>query len=209
MARPVSTALVLGSGSSARLRVLQDAGIDPVVVVSGVDESCDEDLDTPTLVRVLAERKATAVAALRPDALVLGCDSMLDVGRTPFGKPVSAEEAVQMWQRQAGHDGTLYSGHCLIDGPTGRRVTGVAAAVIRFGTPDPAELTAYVANGEPLMMAGAFTVEGFGAPFVDSIDGHPSTVMGLSLPLLRRMLADLGVAMTDLWRSADQRGLAR
>lgn len=198
---PRADPFILASGSAARLRVLQDAGIDPVVVVSGVDERCEAGLDTATTVAVLAERKASAVAVLHPAGLVLGCDSLLELDHVALGKPGSAREAAGMWQRLAGREATLYTGHCLIDARSGRSVHGVAAAVIRFGTPDPDEIAAYIASEEPLALAGAFSVEGRGGPFVDRIDGHPSTVMGLSLPLLRRLLADLGIAITDLWRA--------
>ncbi len=192
--------LVLASGSAGRLRILRDAGIDPDVVVSRADESGAEHLPTADLVAVLAERKAVAVAQLRPDALVLGCDSMLDLEGTAFGKPATAHEVIELWRRLAGRTGTLYTGHWLIDGGAGRHVTGVAATAIRFGTPSDAEISAYAATGEPLSLAGGFSIDGLAAPFVDGIDGDPSNVIGLSLPLLRRLLAELGIAITDLWR---------
>jgi septum formation protein len=198
--RQAQIALILASGSAGRLRVLRAAGIDPDVVVSGVDETAEAGLDTAALVGVLAERKAAAVAARRPGALVLGCDSMLDVDGKAFGKPASARHAVDMWRRLSGRRATLYTGHCLIDADRGRQVRDVAATVVRFGTPSDAEIAAYVASGEPMALAGAFSIDGRGAPFIDGIDGDPGNVIGLCLPLLRRMLADLGVAITDLWR---------
>jgi nucleoside triphosphate pyrophosphatase len=193
-------AFVLASGSTGRLRLLRAAGLDPDVVVSGIDESHDGALDTAGLVVMLAERKAAAVARLRPDALVLGCDSLLDLDHAPVGKPASAEQAAGVWQRLAGREATLCTGHCLIEPGGARRVSDVARTTVRFGTPSAAEVAAYVATGEPLAMAGAFSIDGRGAAFVDGIDGDPGTVIGLSLPLLRRMLAELGVALTDLWR---------
>jgi septum formation protein len=195
-------AFVLASGSAGRLRVLRDAGMDPEVVVSGADETGGDGLDTADLVQMLAERKAAAVAERRPDALVLGCDSLLDLDGSAFGKPESAAEAAALWRRLSGREGTLCTGHCLIHGPGGRRVRGVARTVVRFGRPSDAEIAAYVASGEPLELAGAFSIDGRAAPFVDSIDGDPGTVIGLSLPLLRRMLADLGISITDLWTPA-------
>jgi septum formation protein len=150
---------------------------------------------------VLAERKASAVAGIRPDALVLGCDSMLDIDGAALGKPATNEQATVMWQARTSQFGTLYTGHCVIHGPAGRQATSVAATTVRFGAPNPNEIAAYVATGEPLQAAGGFTIEGFGAPFVEGIDGDPSNVLGLSMPLLRRMLAEVGVPITDLWRS--------
>ncbi len=191
---------MLASASAGRLRVLRDAGIDPEVVVSGVDESAADGLDTAALVAVLAERKAAAVARRRPEALVLGCDSLLDLDQVAFGKPASPTEAAAMWRQLSGREATLFTGHCLISAAAGRRLREVARTVVRFGTPTEAELAAYVASGEPLALAGAFSIDGRGAPFVEGIDGDPGNVIGLSLPLLRRMLAALGVAITDLWR---------
>ena len=192
---------ILASGSLGRLRLLREAGIDAEAVVSGVDETVEEKLDTAALVQALADRKASAVAACRPAALVLGCDSLLDLDGVALGKPESAEQAVSMWRRLAGREGTLLTGHCLIDGPSGRRVSGLAETVVRFSTPSEAELAAYVASGEPMVLAGAFSIDGRGAPFIEGIDGDPGNVIGVSLPLLRRMLADLGIAITDLWRT--------
>jgi septum formation protein len=198
--QPAPPALVLASGSAGRLRVLRDAGIDARVVVSGVDETTGDGLDTAVAVAILAERKATAVAGRCPGALVLGCDSLLELDRVTFGKPASAGQAAEVWRRLSGREATLFTGQCLVAGD-GRRVRDVARAAVRFGTPSEAELAAYVASGEPMAMAGGFSIEGLGAPFVDSIDGDPGTVIGLSLPLLRRMLAQIGVAITDLWRT--------
>jgi septum formation protein len=194
-------AFVLASGSDGRLGLLRRAGIDPEVEVSGVDESTEPGLDTPRVVAILAERKAAAVAGKRPDALVLGCDSLLDLDGQAIGKPATAEEAVARWREMAGREATLYTGHCLIVPGDARRVRAVAATTVRLGTPTDAELAAYVASGEPLSVAGAFTIDGLGAPFVDGIDGDPANVVGLSLPLLRRMLASIGVGITDLWRT--------
>jgi septum formation protein len=202
MMQPASARLVLASASAGRLRVLRDAGIDPEVLVSGVDETADDGLDTAAMVGVLAERKASVVAGLRPDALVLGCDSLLDLDQMTYGKPATAGQAVEMWRRLSGREATLLTGHCLIRASTGHRASGVAATVVRFSTPTDAEIAAYVASGEPMAMAGAFSIDGLGAPFVEGVIGDPSNVIGLSMPLLRRLLAEMGVAITDLWRAA-------
>jgi septum formation protein len=193
--------LILASGSVARLRVLRDAGFDPEVVVSGVNEDI-EDVNTADAVVALAERKATAVARHIQSGLVLGCDSMLDLDGTALGKPVSVAEVIDMWHRLAGRQGQLLTGHCLIDTRTGQRVSRAAGTLVRFGSPSDAEMAAYAASGEPMTMAGAFSIEGLGAPFIDGINGDPSNVLGLSLSLLRRMLAEMDVMITDLWRKA-------
>jgi septum formation protein len=194
----VTPRLVLASASLARLQLLRSAGFDPSVEVSGVDESAPG-LATADAVSVVAARKATAVAARCPQALVIGCDSLLDVDGTGRGKPASDDEAVALWRSLRGRPATLCTGHCLIDTRTGATVGGVAATVVRFGSPSDDELDAYVATGEPLAVAGGFTIEGYGAAFVDGIDGDASNVIGVSLPLFRSLLAQVGVAMTDLW----------
>lgn len=192
--------LVLASASPARLRLLRDAGFAPSVVVSGVDERGVVEDDPAVLVRVLAERKALAVAAgLSGDELVVGCDSMLSLDGEVLGKPSSPADAVARWHRMRGRAGTLLTGHCVVDVATGRCESATAATAVRFGTPTDAEVAAYVATGEPLQVAGAFTLDGRSAPFVDGIDGDAGTVIGLSLPLLRTLLGRHGVAVTSLW----------
>jgi septum formation protein len=199
--------LVLASASPARRRLLVDAGFAPHVVVSGVDESAHTAADTPTLVTVLARAKAGAVAAGLADALVVGCDSLLDVDGEAQGKPASAEEAVRRWRRLGGRSADLVTGHALLDVRGGRVVAERVAAEstrVRFARPSEAEIAAYVATGEPLHVAGAFTLDGRGSVFVEGVDGSPSNVIGLSLPLLRRMLLELGVEPADLWTREDQ-----
>jgi septum formation protein len=193
------TAIILASASPARLAVLRTAGLDPEVIVSGIDEGAFTAATPAELAGLLAEAKAAAVAAGRADGLVIGCDSLLDLDGRPLGKPASAAEAVTRWREMSGRTGTLVTGHCVINAATGRRSAAVAATTVRFGVPSQEEIAAYVASGEPLAVAGAFTLDGRGGWFVDGIDGDHGTVLGVSLPLLRRLLADLGISVTSLW----------
>ncbi|HEX5945055.1 MAG TPA: Maf family protein [Acidimicrobiales bacterium] len=205
--------LVLASASPARLGLLRTAGIAPRVVVSGEEEDGVDHLDARETACTLARRKADAVAARLAGSgpadaaasddgpLVLGCDSVLAFDGEVRGKPGSEAEAAAWWRGYRGRSGTLVTGHALVDLATGRRAAAPAETVVRFGRPSDAEIAAYVATGEPVAVAGGFTLDGFCAPFVDGIDGDHGTVLGLSLPLLRRLLAELGVDITALWES--------
>jgi septum formation protein len=202
--------LVLGSASPARLALLRAAGIDPHVVVSDVDEDAVAAAigtdDPEALVLALARAKAEAVAARvgAPAAttLVLGCDSLFTIDGVTWGKPADAAEAVARIRSMRGRSGVLRTGHHLVD-PAGRRsASGVEATTVRFGPMSDAEVDAYVASGEPLRVAGSFTLDGRSAPFVDGIDGDHTNVVGLSLPLLRRLLGELRLSVTDLWADA-------
>jgi septum formation protein len=191
--------VILASGSPARLAVLRAAGLDPEVIVSGVDEDAYQAATTAELAGLLAGAKASAVAESLGDGLVIGCDSMLDLDGRAYGKPASPGEAAARWRVMSGKSGTLFTGHCVIDAATGRRAAAVAATTVRFGTPTEEEIAAYVGTEEPLVMAGAFTIEGLGGWFVESIDGDHNNVIGISLPLLRRLLRDLRVTIPALW----------
>ncbi|CAM4159268.1 Maf-like protein YceF [Mycobacterium basiliense] len=206
------TRLVLGSASPARLNVLRQAGVEPLVVISGVDEDAVvAELRSPVapgdVVRALARAKAEQVAAaLNPpfaaDAVVVGCDSMLYVNGQLSGKPQSVAEARRQWQSMAGQRGELYTGHCvirLLDAETVRRTDETTITTVYFGKPSAADLEAYLASGESLQVAGAFTLDGLGGWFVDRIDGDPSNVIGLSLPTLRSLLRRVGLSVAALW----------
>lgn len=194
--------LILASASSGRLRLLQQAGFDPLVVVSNVDESAADTSQPSELVRELALAKASTVAAKLSHGLVIGADSVLDLDSEILGKPTDIAEARQRWAALAGRSGVLRTGQAVLvvkDGEVRASDVAVASTIVTFGSPDEIELEAYLATGEPLRVAGAFTIDGFGAQFVDSIDGDPGAVIGLSLPLLRAQAARLGVRLTDLW----------
>ncbi|MGE2836591.1 Maf family protein [Mycobacterium sp. SMC-4] len=206
------TQLVLGSASTGRLRVLQQAGIQPLVVVSDVDEDAlidGLDADTPpeAVVAKLANAKAVAVAAKLPadvtaDCVVLGCDSMLYLNDQLCGKPGSAEAALRQWRSMAGASGHLLTGHALLrisDGVITHTGSDTRSTTVHFAEPTEAEVTAYVDSGEPVNVAGAFTLDGLGGWLVERIEGDPSNVIGISLPLVRTMLAAAGLSMIDVW----------
>ena len=194
--------LVLASSSPARLATLRAAGIEPRVVVSGVDESQVLDPDPAGFVTALARLKAHTVRDRLEDSedgYLLGCDSMLALDGEILGKPLDAADAVGRWQRMRGRAGVLHTGHCLLDLSLGTEVVRAVATTVHFALLSDAEIEAYVATGEPLQVAGAFTVDGLGGAFVTGIEGDHHNVVGLSLPVLREMLAELDVAWTDLW----------
>ncbi len=201
--------LVLASQSPARLATLRAAGLDPEVVVSGVDESTLA-LQAPAALAVgLARLKAGAVAErVTPEAdevvLVVGCDSVLELDGEVHGKPASPAEAVDRWRRMRGRSGVLHTGHCVVEvdpGPTARReLTREARTVVHFAQLTDDEIAAYVATEEPLRVAGAFTLDGLGGAYVTGIEGDPHTVVGIGLPLLRDMVRELGHEWHALWR---------
>lgn len=192
---------VLASASPARLATLRAAGVEPDVLASGVDEDGVEAATPAGFALELAHRKATAVAEkLNGErALVLGCDSILELDGEILGKPGTPETARRRWLAMRGRTGTLHTGHYLIDLEHGRTAEATASTVVHFADITDAEIDAYVSTGEPLAVAGAFTVDGLGGPFVERIEGDYHNVVGLSLPLLRHLLADLGVFWPDLW----------
>jgi septum formation protein len=205
--------LVLASQSSGRLRVLRAAGVEPVQYVSGVDEEAMSasmpDVEPEQLVAALAEAKARTVAevvaARHPDSVVVGCDSMLAHDGLLVGKPGSPERARERWVLMGGGTGELMTGHAVLriqNGLVGSLATGTVRTTIRFGVPSPAEIDAYIATGEPQAVAGGFTLDGYGGWFIDGVEGDPSSVIGLSLPLTRQLLIEVGVSVTDLWAGA-------
>lgn len=215
--------LVLASASPARLALLTAAGVAPTVVVSEVDEAelsrSLADLSPAELCLELARAKAVDVARRigatdddaaiegvdeadldhRDDVVIVGCDSVLDVDGIAYGKPASAAEAKDRWRAMSGAQGTLRTGHWLVRLSTGQQVGRVASTIVFHASPSEREIDAYIATGEPLRVAGGFTLDGLGAPFVERIEGDPSNVVGLSLPLLRIMLVEMGITWTDLW----------
>ena len=209
--------VVLASASPARLALLRAAGIDPVVHVSDVDEpaleaalAADGRTDPLDVASTLATAKARAVAevvrAEHPGAVVIGCDSVLDLDGVALGKPADASDAALRWRAMRGRSGQLRTGHTIVllgaDALSDNYATDVASTMVTVANLDDATIDAYVATGEPLRVAGAFTLDGIGSAFVDRIEGDPSNVVGLSLPLVRAMVEGLGVRWTDLWSRA-------
>jgi septum formation protein len=197
------TSLVLASASPARLATLKAAGVEPSVVVSGVDESQVTGLPPAELAQRLAELKSAAVAAeVGGDRLVLGCDSVLELDGVALGKPEDADEAVARWRMMRGRTGVLHTGHCLTDTSSGRCAVATGSTVVHFADLTDDEITAYVESGEPLQVAGAFTIDGLGGAYVTGLEGDPHTVVGIGLPLLREIMTELGVPWHRLWRTA-------
>ena len=206
------TRVVLASASPGRRMVLRQAGIDPLVAVSGVDEDAvlaaqGPDAAPGDVANALAAAKAEQVvadldSAVTSNCVVIGCDSMLFIDGALRGKPESVDAAREQWESMRGRPGVLHSGHCVIrmrDGAVTHREVDCGTTTINFATPTDDELTAYLASGESLRVAGAFTIDGLGGWFVDGIDGDPSNVVGLSLPTMRRLFARVGLSIAELW----------
>lgn len=214
--------LILASQSPGRLATLRAAGIEPLVRVSDIDEpavlaeivrrhaQADDPAPTPVeQVQALARAKALDVAARsRPSGggdatVVVGCDSMLEIDGQVIGKPRTDQAVRECWSRTAGGTGVLHTGHTLVrlgDGTRAQAITqGVSSTIVRFGSPTREEIEAYIATGEPQWCAGAFTIDGYGSAFIEGVEGDPHGVVGICLPLLRRLLAGLGVRWTQLW----------
>ena len=211
---PRSPRLVLASASPARRATLIAAGVDPIVVVSGVDEDAVVArygvTEAPDVALVLAKAKAEDVAttveadeAPADGALVLGCDSVLELGGEVHGKPADAAMAIARWQQMRGGSGVLHTGHWLIDAREdggGGTLGAVASTTVHFAKLSDDEIVAYVATGEPLAVAGGFTLDGLGGAYVTGIEGDHHSVVGVSLPLLRDLLGEVGVSWHQLWR---------
>jgi septum formation protein len=192
--------LVLASASPARLGTLKAAGIEPSVVVSGVDESQVTGLAPAALAQRLAELKCATVADEQgPGRLVLGCDSVLELDGVALGKPRDPDDAVRRWQAMRGRSGVLHTGHCLRETTSGQEARRTGSTGVWFAEVTDDEIASYVASGEPLHVAGGFTIDGVGGAFVTRIEGDHHNVVGLSLPLLRDLVAELGHRWTDLW----------
>jgi septum formation protein len=206
------TRLVLGSASAGRLRVLRQAGVDPLVVVSGVDEDAlsaglGSDASPGDVVCALAKAKAEDVAAVvdpavAADCVVVGCDSMLYLDGRLSGKPPSVADARRQWQSMAGRAGQLYTGHCVIrlqDNRIVYRDDETSITTVYFGTPSDADLEAYLATGESLGVAGGFTLDGLGGWFINGVAGDPSAVVGIGLPVMRLLISRAGLSIAALW----------
>lgn len=208
------TKLVLASTSPARLRLLRDGGIEPITISPGVDEhllteeglASGEITNTQDMVLLLAKAKAEAVLN-HPDAqgsLIIGCDSSLDLDGEALGKPHEPEVAIERWKSMRGRSGRLYTGHWLIDNrdPANPKAQGQATnTTVHFANLSDSEILAYVGTGEPLKVAGAFTIDGLGGAFIRAIEGDSHTVVGLSLSTLRDLCIKLGVDYPSLWSS--------
>ncbi|HHP7232054.1 MAG TPA: Maf family protein [Xenococcaceae cyanobacterium] len=195
----MSIPFILASASPARKKLLQTAGIDPVVCQSNFDESQIQLKVAKNLVETLAESKAEAVSSQFQDGMILGCDSVLEVAGQIYGKPNSSQEAIARWQQMRGNVGILYTGHALLDLRLQQKLIACGVTKVYFKAISDRTIASYVASGEPLKCAGSFALEGKGGFFVEKIEGCHSNVIGLSLPLLHSMLQTLGYNVTDFW----------
>ena len=185
---------VLASASPTRKNILENAGIKPIVRVSYFDEDAIQVSDPTSLVLTLAQCKAKAIAHefTGQNALIMGCDSIMYLNGMIYGKPDSKEIAIATWQKMRGNYCELYTGHCLIDAKTERSVMRYGVTRVYFADATDAEIASYAESGEPLCCAGCFTLEKLGGLLIEKIEGCHTNVLGLSLPILRQMLTELG-----------------
>lgn len=199
----MTASLILASASPARTKLLSDAGIAHSIRVSDVDEdavtAAAGPLSPAETALLLARAKAESVAEGQPASLVVGCDSVFEFAGAPYGKPWDPEVARQRWRLMRGTSGVLHTGHWLINSSAGEAHGEVTSAFVHFEDVTDAEIDAYVATGEPLQVAGGFTIDGLAGAFISKVEGDPHTVVGLSISTLRRLLAKTGVSITDLW----------
>lgn len=194
---------MLASASPSRKRLLESVGIDPLVIVSGVDEETPELLALPPaeLVIALAILKAHSVRLDHPEltnSLIIGCDSTFEFEGQSLGKPLTREAAIERAHLLSGQSGYLHTGHCVIDTDQGLEVSDISTAKVSFAKMTDEEIINYVDSGEPLNVAGGFTLDGLSAPFITHIDGDPSGIIGLSLPTLRKIAINLGLAWSQV-----------
>lgn len=193
--------IILASSSPSRLRLLESVGVKPEVIVSGIDEESPEfnSLSPSDLVIKLASLKANAVKSRAPiNSLIIGCDSTFDFNGKSLGKPLNRENAIERSKLLSGKFGYLHTGHCIIDVKNGKEINKLSSAKVQFAEITNEEIVDYVDSGEPLNVAGGFTLDGLSAPFITSIEGDPSGIIGLSLPLLRNMVMSLGYSWLDI-----------
>ncbi len=193
--------IILASSSPSRLRLLESVGIKPEVIVSGIDEESPEfdSLSPSDLVIKLASLKANTVKSRAPiNSLIIGCDSTFEFNGKSLGKPLNRENAIERSKLLSGKFGYLHTGHCIIDVKNGKEINKLSSARVQFAEMTNEEIVDYVDSGEPLNVAGGFTLDGLSAPFITSIEGDPSGIIGLSLPLLRNMVMSLGYSWLDI-----------
>ena len=193
--------LILASASPSRLRLLESVGITPKVIVSGVNEEAVEfeSLTPAELVVALAILKAHTIKDQAPvNSLIIGCDSTFEFEGKSLGKPETKENAIKRCKQLSGKSGYLHTGHCLIDLKQGIELSEKSTSKVIFAQMSDEEITDYVNSGEPLQVAGGFTLDGLSSPFITKIEGDPSGIIGLSLPLLRRMIISLGYSWPEL-----------
>ena len=193
--------IILASSSPSRLRLLESVGVKPEVIVSGIDEESPEfnSLSPSDLVIKLASLKADADKSRAPiNSLIIGCDSTFDFNGKSLGKPLNRENAIERSKLLSGKFGYLHTGHCIIDVKNGKEINKLSSAKVQFAEMTNEEIVDYVDSGEPLNIAGGFTLDGLSAPFITSIEGDPSGIIGLSLPLLRNMVMSLGYSWLDI-----------